>query len=224
MSELLKTLENEVQLFALAFLGVAYLIRLIWTLHFRASQEMAYAIGAPHIGAAYSLMNVFMPWTMESAREDLSFYVQFVILHIGIATAITVTFIIPYWPDLLEHNIIVRMFQLLLGAAFAVGIIRLIRRFTVPKMRLISTPDDYFSLILLNVFFVTGFFAVPNKYQVSEWPLIIFFAVTAFFLIYVPFSKISHYVYYPFTRYYFGKSMGHRGVLPHKKGKGKTTD
>jgi hypothetical protein len=41
-----------------------------------------------------------------------------------------------------------------------------------------------------------------------------YFFLTAFFLIFVPFSKISHYLYYPITRYYFGKSMGYRGVYP----------
>ena len=45
-----------------------------------------------------------------------------------------------------------------------------------------------------------------------------YFIMTAFFLMYVPFSKISHYVYYPFTRYYFGKTMGYRGVYPIKRG------
>ena len=35
----------------------------------------------------------------------------------------------------------------------------------------------------------------------------------------MPFSKISHYLYYPFTRYYFGKSMGRRGVYPMERGR-----
>jgi hypothetical protein len=43
--------------------------------------------------------------------------------------------------------------------------------------------------------------------------------MTAFFLIYVPFSKISHYLYYPFTRYYLGKSLGYRGVFPIRRGR-----
>jgi hypothetical protein len=42
--------------------------------------------------------------------------------------------------------------------------------------------------------------------------------MTTLFLIYVPFSKISHYLYYPFSRYFMGKTMGHRGVFPRKKG------
>ena len=47
--------------------------------------------------------------------------------------------------------------------------------------------------------------------------MLAYFFLTAFFLIYVPFSKISHYLYYPFTRYYLGKSLGRRGVFPMKR-------
>ena len=62
-----------------------------------------------------------------------------------------------------------------------------------------------------------AFFAVPNSTAGGEWHLLVYFWMTAFFLVYVPFSKISHYLYYPFTRYYLGKTMGHRGVYPLKR-------
>ncbi len=52
----------------------------------------------------------------------------------------------------------------------------------------------------------------------SKWILVLFLAWTSFFLIYVPFSKISHYLYYPFTRYWIGKTLGHRGSMPPVKG------
>ena len=42
--------------------------------------------------------------------------------------------------------------------------------------------------------------------------------MTSFFLIYVPFSKISHYLYYPFTRWWIGKALGHRGSMPAARG------
>jgi len=45
----------------------------------------------------------------------------------------------------------------------------------------------------------------------------IFFLMTTFFLLYVPFSKISHYVLYPFGRVNYGMIFGGRGVL--NKGK-----
>jgi nitrate reductase gamma subunit len=218
MSEFLRILENEVQIVALSFMSIVYIIRLRWMFRFKAGKEITHSVGSPRVGAAYSMMNVAMPWAMESARKNLNFYAQFVIFHIGIALAIAATFIIPYWPELLEINSIVRIFQLAVGAAFAVGVIRLIRRITSPTMRIISTPDDYFSVALLTAWFASGVFAMPNEYEVNELPLILFFAMTTFFLVYVPFSKMSHYIYYPFTRYMLGRTMGHRGVFPRRKG------
>ena len=66
---------------------------------------------------------------------------------------------------------------------------------------------------------IAGLLALPlgTDEQVAsggEGRLVAFFVLTAFFLVYVPFSKISHYLYYPFTRYYLGKTMGYRGVYP----------
>jgi hypothetical protein len=78
-------------------------------------------------------------------------------------------------------------------------------------MRLISSLDDLFSITLLNVFLALAFFSVPND---KPGVLAAFFIVTAFFLVYVPFSKISHYLLWPFTRYYLGWHWGHRGVYP----------
>ena len=56
--------------------------------------------------------------------------------------------------------------------------------------------------------------AAPNKPAPTEFWLLGYFLLTAFFLVYVPFSKISHYIFYPFTRWYLGKTLGHRGVYP----------
>ena len=90
----------------------------------------------------------------------------------------------------------------------------MIRRVSDKHMRAISTPDDYFSLLLLTVWFFFATLSVPNN---GGWIQNTYFILTAFFLIYVPFSKISHYLYYPFTRYYFGKTMGYRGTYPIKR-------
>jgi nitrate reductase gamma subunit len=104
--------------------------------------------------------------------------------------------------------------QLLIGIACLVGVLRIVRRTRDPYMRAISSPDDHFSLWLLTVWFFFAFLAVPNSTAMGEWHLLTYFILTAFFLVYVPFSKISHYLYYPFTRYYVGKTLGYRGVFP----------
>lgn len=212
MSDFLNILENEVQIIALSFLAIVYVIRVIWLFRFQSQIERTYSAGSERLGILYSMMNIAMPWAMESTRKKPGFYVQFIFFHLGVASAITATFIIPYWPQLFESGAIVFLFQIVVGAAFLVGIMRLYRRIKNPAIRLISTADDYFSLILMTVYFAVAVWAIPNTYKRSEWPLILFFALTAFFLIYVPFSKIGHYLYYPFTRFFIGRTWGHRGV------------
>ena len=219
-SELLTSAEIISHL-ALVVMAVIYIFRVRWLLGFKAGKERQAATGlgdtSPRKGIIYSWANICLPHTMESTRNHFILYFQFVIFHIGVACAITLTFIIPYIPVLLKSSHFVLIFQILIGSACIVGIIRIVRRIGSKYMRAISTPDDYFSLIILTVWFFFGFLSVPNDTGSGEWHLLIFFFMTAFFLIYVPFSKISHYIYYPFTRYYLGKTLGHRGIFPIKR-------
>ena len=43
--------------------------------------------------------------------------------------------------------------------------------------------------------------------------LLAYFGLTAALLVYVPLSKISHYIYWFFSRYIFGVRYGRRGLL-----------
>ncbi len=218
MSDLLRLVENEVQIAALVFLAVVYTVRLLWLFRFRSRRERTFPSGSEAEGIRFSLMNVAMPWAMESTRKKPGFYAQFVTFHLGVVAAIAATFIIPYAPAVFESRTVVLLFQAVLAAAFLVGLLRLVRRLKNPVVRLVSSADDFLSLILMILFFGAGVLAVPNRYELREWPLLAFFGLTAFFLIYVPFSKISHYLYYPFTRYFLGRTLGHRGALPPRRG------
>jgi nitrate reductase gamma subunit len=223
MSELLYFAENELQEYALLIMACVYTIRIIWLLHFKAGRERQAPTGQFRTnkakGIVYSWMNIAMPWAMESTRTKSFFYTQFVLFHLGVVAAIGLSFIIPYAPGLLKTGTPVRVLQVVIGLAFLVALRRMYRRITDKVIRAISTPDDYFSLALLTVWFFFGVLAAPNRPEQGEGVLLTFFILTAFFLIYVPFSKISHYLYYPFTRYYFGKTMGYRGVYPLAKSK-----
>jgi len=218
MSQALHFAEHTLQEIALIFMGIVYILRIFWFLRFKAGQERQAPTGTgsatPKLSIMYSWMNIATPWAMESTRNKPFLYAQFVIFHIGVTAAIGLSFIIPYAPQLLQSIIFTNVIRALIGAAFLVACLRIIRRVSQPVMRAISSPDDYFSLILLTVWFFFATLAVPNQAEEGELILKTYFWLTAFFLVYVPFSKISHYLYYPFTRYYFGKTMGHRGVYP----------
>ena len=218
MSDLLHFSEHSLQEAALIFMALVYITRIRWLLRFKAGKERQAPTGlgdtSKKRGIIYSWANIAMPWAMESFRTKLFMYLQFAIFHLGVTAAIGLSFIIPYTPDLLNSEAVVLILQIIIGAAFLVGVMRIVRRIGDIYIRAISSPDDYFSLLLLTVWFFFAFLSVPNSIESGEWHLLTYFILTAFFLAYVPFSKISHYLYYPFTRYYLGKTMGHRGVYP----------
>jgi len=209
---------------ALAIMAIVYTVRLLWLYQFRDARERQPA-GQPgrtsaQKGALYSLGNVLMPWTMESTRKGLPFYATFVVFHLGVAAGIGLAFVSSLYRPLVEIPAVAIPVMGLLGAAFLVGLYRIVRRFTLPHLRLISSPDDYFCVIMLTGWFASAILA--DAYFLgwlrSELFLVGFLLATSFFLIYVPFSKISHYLYYPFTRYWLGRSLGHRGSMPYSRG------
>jgi nitrate reductase gamma subunit len=121
-------------------------------------------------------------------------------------------------PDFLRIPAVGNTMLAFLFGAFLVSVYRIARRTMRPLMRLISTPDDYFSLIMLTVWFGLGVctqaYLMGVMGMTSETLLVAYLYLTSFFLLYVPFSKISHYLYYPFTRTYIGRALGHRGSYP----------
>jgi len=223
ISPLLHFAEHTLQELALGFMALVYLTRIAWLLRFKPGKERQASTGLPRTtvsrGVLYSWANIAMPWAMESTRTKPLLYLQFVIFHLGVTAAIGLSFVIPYAPGWLEAPVLRLLLQAVIGAAFLVGLLRIVRRVRDPYIRAISSPDDHFSLWLLTVWFLFAFLAVPNSAAGGEGHLLAYFVLTAFFLVYVPFSKISHYLYYPFTRYYLGRTMGYRGVFPLVRGK-----
>jgi len=213
---------------ALVVMAIVYTLRIRWLLSFNLGKDKS-APGNPgqsnkQRGARYSLFNVAMPWSMESTRKPKGFifYLSFVIFHLGVCAGITLAFVSTIAPDFLRVPLVGWTLMALIVGALAVSLYRIGRRLMRPLMRLISTPDDYFSLIMLTVWFAIG--AATQAYLMGIWGVtsdvfqIAYLYLTSFFLLYVPFSKISHYLYYPFTRTYIGRALGQRGSYPVVRG------
>jgi nitrate reductase gamma subunit len=213
---------------ALVVMVIVYTLRIRWLLSFKLGKDKS-APGNPaqsnkEKGARHSLFNVAMPWSMESTRKPKGFvfYLSFVLFHLGVVAGITLAFVSTIAPDFLRVPVVGWTVMFFIVAAFLVSLYRIARRTLRPLMRLISTPDDYFSLFMLTVWFAIG--AATQAYLMGIWGVtsdifqIVYLYLTSFFLLYVPFSKISHYLYYPFTRIYIGRALGHRGSYPVARG------
>jgi hypothetical protein len=184
-----------------------YAIRIAWYLRFRLAGDKSRARGSRSVGAAYSFTTIARPWSMESTRKGLWQWLEFGIFHIGIGVTIAYSFIEPAYPDLFTPlvNTILVLTQVF---ALAAGLIRVYKRFFHKKIRLVSSADDFFSLIAVNLLFVTCLLTlleVPYGLELySIWLTVV--------IVYEPFSKLQHYIFYPFARYYYGTYLGHRGI------------
>jgi nitrate reductase gamma subunit len=212
---------------ALGVMGIVYTMRLRWLFSFKAGKDRS-APGQPgkfsaKRGGVYSLGNVAMPWAMESTRQGRGFvfWFSFVLFHLGVVAGIGLAFVSTIYPRVLQIPAVAWIIGCTIFCAFLVAVYRLFRRLLRPVMRLISSPDDYFSLIMLICWFALGVvtqahIAGVERFASEIW-LVAYLLLTSFFLLYVPFSKISHYLYYPFSRWWIGKALGHRGSYPYSR-------
>ncbi len=208
--ELLHFVEYDLQAIALTWMAVLYTIKAYQLAHLPMPWEVEPGRGSAARGVLHSYGTIFMPWSMESSRRHFGRWLEFAVYHVGALVAIVNTFTFPFTPALMTQP--VRwLFAVLIAPAIVVGVIKLIRRISRPELRLVSTPDDYFSLVSLEFFFFSAVMAL--LLDTPEWRMA-YFLITAAFLFYVPFSKISHYVYFFFSHALTGTRYGRRGVLP----------
>lgn len=199
---------ERLHLYSLAFMLVVYAIRIVWILRFRLVVDRARPAGSGAQGAALAMTTVFRPWSMESTRKGFVQWVEFAVFHTGVAVMIGMSFVIPFAPQWLTPAF-VALVVLSQALALAAGTIRLVNRIRDPKLRAISSPDDYFSLAMANVLFVFCALATLGAPVAGD----VYFLLVALIIAYVPFSKISHYIYYPFARYFYGSYLGRRGIM-----------
>jgi nitrate reductase gamma subunit len=198
---------------ALVFMVVVYALRTRWILKFEVERDRTPARGVQRKGIWHAYATLAKPWDLPSTRRHWFRWLEFAVFHLAVAIAIAMTFLIPYAPQLISSPAVTHFLQATMALGALAGLSRLARRLVRREMRVISSPDEIFSLVMLVVWMLAGVLAAPMR---NEPPILAFFLLTTFFLIYVPFSKISHYIYWPFIRFYLGKQLGHRGVYPPK--------
>ena len=190
-------------------LVLLYLVRLAVLLRRRSARNLASnPKGEIRRGTVDAFLTIIAPWRMESTQKHWARYAEFAIFHLGVFLCIALSFVIAYAPDVLSPPVRSVLF-VLLAASFVAGGLRLIRRARLPEMRVISSPDDYVALVMVLLFLFTGLLTLVG------WRpgMVAYFIIAALFLVYEPFSKIRHYIYYPFARCFYGAAFGRRGVI-----------
>lgn len=201
--------EYDLQIIALTWMAVLYTIKAVQLSRLPMPWEQGPPRGSTAGGVARSMLGIFMPARRESSRQHMWRWFEFGAYHVGALVAIIITFTLPFTPGIMTRPVRIAC-AVATVPAFLVGFAKIYRRFARPELRYISSRDDYFSLITLQSFFFTAIMVLVSG--TPGWRMA-YFLVVAAFLFYVPFSKISHYVYYFFSHVLTGGRYGRRGIV-----------
>jgi len=83
----------------------------------------------------------------------------------------------------------------------------LVRRLVSPEVQFVTSASDYFILAIVAAPFVTGFFAY-HQWFAYKFFMILHILTGEIMLVAIPFTRLSHMLYAPFTRAYMGSEFG----------------
>ncbi len=201
------------RIFAILGLGiglVGLLLRINEIMRRPFKQDLARPRGNERRGILFAFTLGMAPWEKESTRQHWLAYFRGIFFHVGIFSAFAVLFASPWLAQLPDW---VKWIALALTAAGAVfGFLGIPMRLKGPNERMLSLPDDYFSVFLTSLFIALAAVVL----LVPAW-LPAFYIVTGVMSIYIPISKIRHCVYFFYSKFFFGYGFGRRGVIGQPK-------
>jgi nitrate reductase gamma subunit len=166
--------------------------------------------GNPLSGALYSVTGAMLPWKKESASLYPVSYLLGVLYHVG--SFVGFGWVAVLFFDVAPPAAVVSASAVLIGLAAAGGVGLLVKRITNPNLRYFSSPDDYFSNLL-----VTGWQVVIVLTLLYEAVLPALLVLTGMLFIYMPLGKLRHAIYFLPARVYLGLFYGRRGVWPARR-------
>ena len=81
------------------------------------------------------------------------------------------------------------------------------RRVTQPEAKFVTSGVDYVILAIVVAPFITGFLAYHQWLGYKFW-LILYILAGEVMLVAIPFTRLTHMIYSPFTRAYMGSELG----------------
>ncbi|MFC1834649.1 TmcC family electron transfer complex membrane anchor subunit [Thermodesulfobacteriota bacterium] len=108
----------------------------------------------------------------------------------------------PGWGTISERTADWLTILVVLAAVFF-----LVRRWMLPEVRFVTFASDYILLAIVAAPFVTGFIAHRQWFD-YETMVVIHIISGCVMLMAIPFTRLSHALFFPFTRAYMGSEFG----------------
>ena len=201
---------------------VAFLVQAICLFRLGIPKDLSKQSGSVSKGVLYSCTVAMSPTQKESAYKHLPTYTAGILFHIGICLTILFFFwmLISMFFDLRLPDTIGLILMIALIISSFCGVAILLKRFVKRELRYLSSPDDYISNILTTAAQIATFcyiyFAIYSFSCTGDCAAIAYFLIMSLLLLWMPFGKTKHVLYFFFARYHLGYFYGRRGSWPVK--------
>ena len=196
-----------------------------------APKDLSQKSGNVTKGVIYSNTVAMLPNKKESAYMHIPTFTSGVIFHLGTFLAFfCFLFLIikPVWKLFFDYTLISAIIAICLWISFFFGVGLFIKRLVSKQLRPISNMDDFisvcltalfqkFSALLFTIFAFYDFFLQYFSFEIHKVIICAYYLVSALLFLYLPFSKLKHFVYYFAARYHLGFFYGRRGTWPSKE-------
>lgn len=158
----------------------------------------------------------FIPWVKNTFNRNPLIYIGGGLFHLGLFAVIFLgTPHMLAWKSLLGFGwptLPLPIVDWLAAVAIVAMLILLINRIIHPVLRLISGPAEYMAWLLVFLPMVTGYIMTHHLWFQYEVLYSLHMISVDALLIWIPLSRISHFIFYFFARTIHGREFGKRGV------------
>jgi nitrate reductase gamma subunit len=158
----------------------------------------------------------FIPWVKNTFKRSPLVYIGGGLFHLGLFVVIFLgTPHMLVWKSLLGFGwptLALPIVDWMAAVGIAGMLILLINRIVHPVLRLISGPAEYLAWVFVFLPMITGYMLTHHIGPPYEVMFTVHMLSVDVLLIWIPLSRISHFIFYFFSRTIHGQEFGKRGV------------
>jgi nitrate reductase gamma subunit len=158
----------------------------------------------------------FIPWVKNTFDRNPLIYIGGGLFHLGLFVVLLLgTPHMLVWKSLLGFGwptLALPIVDWMAAITIIAMLILLINRRVNPVLRLISGPAEYAAWLFVFLPMVTGYMMTHHLWFQYEVLYSLHMLAVDILLIWIPLSRISHFIFYFFARTIHGQEFGKRGV------------